>query len=75
MTINAMVIGYDVDDRFTMEHFPLHQRVTLTTKIYCSRLYIASIVFQYLYIILYSMIFFVSFYKMQHLYFDTMLCF
>jgi hypothetical protein len=35
-----MMIGYDVYDRFTMEHFPLRQRVTLTTKIYCSRLYI-----------------------------------
>jgi hypothetical protein len=32
-----MIIGYDVYDRFTMEHFPLRQRVTLTTKIYCSR--------------------------------------
>jgi hypothetical protein len=32
-----MMIGYDVYDRFTMEHFPLHQRVILTTKIYCSR--------------------------------------
>jgi hypothetical protein len=36
-----MMIGYDVNDRFTMEH--LRQRVTLTTKIYCSRLYIFAI--------------------------------
>jgi hypothetical protein len=35
-----MMIGYDVDDRFTMEHFPLRQRVTLATKIYCWRLYL-----------------------------------
>jgi hypothetical protein len=35
-----MMIGYDIYDCFTMEHFPLHQRMTLTTKIYCSRLYI-----------------------------------
>jgi hypothetical protein len=35
-----MVIGYDVYDRFTMEHFPMRQTVTLTTKIYCSRPYV-----------------------------------
>jgi hypothetical protein len=35
-----MMIGYECNDRFTMEHFPLRRRVTLTTKIYCSRLYI-----------------------------------
>jgi hypothetical protein len=29
-----MVIGYDIYDRFTMKHFPLRQRMTLTTKIY-----------------------------------------
>jgi hypothetical protein len=34
-----MMIGYDIYDRFTIEHFPLHQRMTLTTKIYCSQLY------------------------------------
>jgi hypothetical protein len=38
MTIN--VIGYDICDCFTMEHFQLRQRMTLTTKIYCSRLHI-----------------------------------
>jgi hypothetical protein len=27
-------------DCFTMEHFRLRQRMTLTTKIYCSRLYV-----------------------------------
>jgi hypothetical protein len=27
---------YDIYDRFTIEHFPLRQRMTLTTKIYCS---------------------------------------
>jgi hypothetical protein len=37
-----MMIGYDIYDCFTMEHFRLRQRMTLTTKIYCSRLYIAT---------------------------------
>jgi hypothetical protein len=32
-----MMIGYDIYDRFTMEHLRLCQRMTLTTKIYCSR--------------------------------------
>jgi hypothetical protein len=35
-----MMIGYEIYDRFTMEHFTLRQRMTLTTKILCSRLYI-----------------------------------
>jgi hypothetical protein len=35
-----MVIGYDIYDCFTMEHFRLRQRMTLTIKIYCSRLYV-----------------------------------
>jgi hypothetical protein len=35
-----MMIGYDIYDCFTMEHFRLRQRMTLTTKMYCSRLYI-----------------------------------
>jgi hypothetical protein len=35
-----MMIGYDICDCFTMEHFQLRLRMTLTTKIYCSRLYI-----------------------------------
>jgi hypothetical protein len=35
-----MMLGYDVYDCFTMEHFRLRQRMTLTTKIYCWRLYI-----------------------------------
>jgi hypothetical protein len=30
-----MMIGYDIWDRFTMAHFTLRQRMTLTTKIYC----------------------------------------
>jgi hypothetical protein len=34
-----MMIGYDIYDCFTMEHFRLRQRMTLTIKIYCSRLY------------------------------------
>jgi hypothetical protein len=32
-----MMIGYEIYDRFTMEHFTLRQRMTLTTKVYCSR--------------------------------------
>jgi hypothetical protein len=35
-----MMIGYDIYDCFTMEHFRLRQRMTLTTKIYCSQLYV-----------------------------------
>jgi hypothetical protein len=27
-----MMIGYDIYDRFTMEHFPLHQSMILTTS-------------------------------------------
>jgi hypothetical protein len=34
-----MMKGYDIYDCFTMEHFQLRQRMTLTIKIYCSRLY------------------------------------
>jgi hypothetical protein len=34
------MIGYDIYDCFTMEHFRLRQRMTLTIKIDCSRLYI-----------------------------------
>jgi hypothetical protein len=34
-----MMIGYDIYDCFTMAHFRLRQRMTLATKIYCSRLY------------------------------------
>jgi hypothetical protein len=37
-----MMIGYDIYDCFTMEYFRLRQRMTLTTKIYCSRLYIIT---------------------------------
>jgi hypothetical protein len=33
-----MMIGYDIYGRFTMEHFPLRQRMTFTTKMYCSQL-------------------------------------
>jgi hypothetical protein len=40
-----MMIGYDIYDCFTMEHFRLRQRMTLTTKIYCSRLYISLALF------------------------------
>jgi hypothetical protein len=44
MTIKVYnrMIGYDICDCFTMEHFQLRQRMTLTTKIYCSRLYIVT---------------------------------
>jgi hypothetical protein len=39
MSYNVM-IGYDIYDCFTMEHFRLRQRMTLTIKIYCLRLYL-----------------------------------
>jgi hypothetical protein len=47
MTIHVIqhddrLIGYDIYDCFTMEHFRLRQKMTLTTKIYCSRLYIVA---------------------------------
>jgi hypothetical protein len=29
-----MMIGYDIYDRFTMEHFPLHQNMILTTNFF-----------------------------------------
>jgi hypothetical protein len=38
-----MMICYDIYDCFTMEHFRLRQRMTLTTKIYCSRLYVTTV--------------------------------
>jgi hypothetical protein len=38
MSYNIM-IGYDIYDCFTVEDFPLRQKITLTTKMYCSRLY------------------------------------
>jgi hypothetical protein len=42
MSYNIIIgYGYDIYDCFTMEHFRLHQRMNLTTKIYCSRLYLA----------------------------------
>jgi hypothetical protein len=34
-----MLIAYHIYDCFTTEHFRLRQKLTLTTKIYCSRLY------------------------------------
>jgi hypothetical protein len=34
-----MMIGHDIYDCFTMDHFRLRQKMTLTTKMYCSRLY------------------------------------
>jgi hypothetical protein len=39
------MIGYDIYDCFTMEHFRLRPRITLTTKIYCSRLYVHNWLF------------------------------
>jgi hypothetical protein len=35
-----MMIGYDIYDRFTMEHFPLRRNIILTTSFFCSRQYI-----------------------------------
>jgi hypothetical protein len=35
-----LIIGYDIYDRFTMEHFPLRQSMILTTSFFfCSRQY------------------------------------
>jgi hypothetical protein len=31
-----MIIGYDIYDRFTMEHFRLRQSMILTTSFFCS---------------------------------------
>jgi hypothetical protein len=39
MTINVTQHGYDIYDRFTMEHFLLCQSMILTTSIFCSRQY------------------------------------
>jgi hypothetical protein len=36
-----MMIGYDIYDRFTIEHFPLRQSMILTTSFFCSRQYTA----------------------------------
>jgi hypothetical protein len=33
------MIGYDIYDRFTMEHFPLCQSLILTASFFCSRQY------------------------------------
>jgi hypothetical protein len=33
-------MNYDIYDHFTMDYFPFRQKMTLTTKIYCSRLYV-----------------------------------
>jgi hypothetical protein len=38
-----MMKGYNIYDCFTMEHFRLRQRMTLTIKIYCSRLYLVFV--------------------------------
>jgi hypothetical protein len=34
-----MMIGYDIYDRFTMEHLQLRQNIILTTSFFCSRQY------------------------------------
>jgi hypothetical protein len=36
-----MLIGYDIYDRFTMEHFSLRQSMILTTSFFCSRQYLS----------------------------------
>jgi hypothetical protein len=35
-----MMIGYDIYDRVTMEHFRLRQSMILTTSFFCSRQYL-----------------------------------
>jgi hypothetical protein len=37
-----IMIGYDIYDRFTMEHFPLRQSMILTTSFFCSRQYVKA---------------------------------
>jgi hypothetical protein len=32
-----MMMGYDIYDHFTMEHFPLHQSMILTTSFFFAR--------------------------------------
>jgi hypothetical protein len=32
-----MMIGYDIYDHFTMEHFPLCQKTILTTSFFCAQ--------------------------------------
>jgi hypothetical protein len=32
-----MMIGYDIYDRFTLEHFPLRQNMILTTSFFFAR--------------------------------------
>jgi hypothetical protein len=39
-----MMIGYDIYDSVTMNHFRLRQTMTLTTKMCCSRLYLLYLV-------------------------------
>jgi hypothetical protein len=43
-----MMIGYDIYDRFTMEHFRLRQSMILTTNFFCSRQYITFMVKRFL---------------------------
>jgi hypothetical protein len=42
ITINVIQhnIGYEIYDRFTVEHFPLRQSMILTTNFFCSRQYL-----------------------------------
>jgi hypothetical protein len=42
-----MMIGYEIYDRFTIEDFTLRQRMTLTTKIYCSLPYLHLHIFRF----------------------------
>jgi hypothetical protein len=37
-----MMIGYDIYDRFTMEHFPLRQSMILTTSFFFATVYRVS---------------------------------
>jgi uncharacterized protein YtpQ (UPF0354 family) len=34
---SKLMIGYDIYDRFTMEHFPLRQNMILTTSFFFAR--------------------------------------
>jgi hypothetical protein len=45
-----MMTGYDIYDRFTMEHFPLRQSIILTTSFFFSRQYISEKTLSYFFL-------------------------
>jgi hypothetical protein len=45
-----MMIGYDIYDRITIEHFPLRPSMILTTSFFCSRQYFLYVEFSDFYV-------------------------